>query len=80
MKSNPCDYKNAYILVTVDITIVGCAAAQVAFNSCEPFIKCILKPDRTTIDDNENLDLVMLLHNLLENSSNYSNTTGSFWN
>ena len=56
MKSNPCDYNNAYILVTGDITIVGCAAAQVAFNSCEPFIKCILTPDRTTIDDNENLD------------------------
>ena len=31
--------------------------------------------DGTTIDDSEDIDFVMPLYNLLEYSSNYSNTT-----
>ena len=42
-----------------------------------PFIENILKTDGTMIDDAEDLDLVMLMYNLLEYSSNYSDTTGS---
>ena len=41
--------------------------------------KCITKIDETTIDDAENLDLVMPVYNLIEYSSNYSETTGSLW-
>ena len=37
------------------------------------------KRDETTIDDAEHLDLVMPMYNLLEYSSNYSNTTNSLW-
>ena len=33
----------------------------------------------TTIDDAEDLDLVMPMYNLIEYSSNYSETTGIFW-
>ena len=35
--------------------------------------------DRATIDDVEDLDVVMPMYNLIEYSSNYSETTGSFW-
>ena len=35
------------------------------------------KIDRTTIDDAEDLDLVMPVYNLTEYNSNYSETTGS---
>ena len=35
--------------------------------------------DETTIDDAEDLDLIMLMYNLLEYSSNRSDTTGSLW-
>ena len=35
--------------------------------------------DGTTTDDSEDIDFVMPLYNLLEYSSNYSNTTGSLW-
>ena len=35
--------------------------------------------DATTIDDAEDLDLVIPMYNLIENSSNYSETTGSLW-
>ena len=37
------------------------------------------KFDGTTIDDGEDLYLVMLMYILIEYSSNYSETTGSLW-
>ena len=37
------------------------------------------KTDGTTIDDAENLDLVMLMYNLLEYSLNDSDITGRLW-
>ena len=45
---------------------MGRNVAQVAFKNCAPFTKCIAKIDGTTIDDVEDLDLVMSIHNLLE--------------
>ena len=77
LKSNICDYNDAYILVTGDITVVAATATQVAFKNCALFTKCITKIDGTTIDDAE--DLVMSMHNLIEHSSNDSETTGSLW-
>ena len=79
LKSNLCDYNDAYILVRGNITIKGHQATQIAFKSCAPFTKCITKIDGTTIDDAENLDLVMPMYNLIEYSSNYSETTGNLW-
>ena len=49
----------------------------VAFRNCAPFTKCITKNDRITTDDAEDLDFVMLMYNLIEHSSNYSDTTGN---
>ena len=37
------------------------------------------KIDGTTIDDDDDLDLVMPKYNLIEYSSNYSETKGSLW-
>ena len=80
LKSNLCDYNDAYILVRGDITIAGRnVAIKVAFKNSAPFTKCITKIDETTIDDAENLDLVMPMHNLIEHSSKYSETTESLW-
>ena len=78
-KSNFCDYNDAYIFVRSGIAITGHNVTQVAFKNCSPFIKCITKIDGTTIDDAEDLDLVMLMNNLLEYSSGYSDMTGSLW-
>ena len=78
LKSNLCDY-DAYNLVRGNITIIGHQATQAAFKNCTPFTKCITKIDRTTIDDAEDLDLVMPTYNLIEYSLNYSDTTGSLW-
>ena len=59
LKSNLCNYKDAYILVRGDITIVENIAYRVAFKSSAPFTKCMTRIDGTTIDNAEELDLVM---------------------
>ena len=42
VKPNPCDYSNAYILVTGDITTTGGDAnTKFAFKHCAPFKKCV---------------------------------------
>ena len=46
---------------------------------CALLIKCITEIDGTTIDDAEDLDLVIQIYNLLEYSSKYYNMTGSLW-
>ena len=79
LKSNLCDYNDAYILVKGDITVAAAPATQVPFKNCAAFTKCITKVDGTTIGDAEDLDLVMPMYNLIEYSSNYSDTTGSLW-
>ena len=41
LKSNLCDYSDAYILVTGNITVVGPNDnTKVAFKNCAPFRKC----------------------------------------
>ena len=76
LKSNLCDYNDAYLLVNGDITVGAVHATQVAFKNCPPFTKCITEIDGTTVDETEKLDLVVLMYNLLEYSSNYSDRIG----
>ena len=76
LKSNLCDYNHACILVKSNITIIGQNVTQVACKNCAPFTKCITKIYETTIEDVEDLYLVMPMYNMLENSSSYSDTTG----
>ena len=68
LKSNLCNYSDAYILVRGDITIVGDNGTQVALKNCAPFTKCVTKSYGTAIDDTEGLHLLMSMHNLLEHS------------
>ena len=79
LKSNLCDHNDVYILVRGDITVKVAPATQKAFKNCAPFTKCITKIDEKTIDDAENLDLVMPMYNLIEYSSNYSETNLWFY-
>ena len=65
LKSNLCDYNNAYILLRGNATIVGRNLAQAALENCAPFTKCITKIDETATDDAEDLDLVMPMYNLI---------------
>ena len=76
--SNLCHYSDAYILVRSDaITTEHSNPTLVAFKNYTPFTKPINKIDGTTIDDTEDLDLVMPMYDLIKYSSNYSDTKGS---
>ena len=78
LKSNLCNCNTVYILLKGNIDFIGRhLAVEVAFKNCTSFTKCITKIDGTTIDDDEDLDLLMPMYNLLEYSSNYSDRTGS---
>ena len=79
LKSNLCDYNDAYILVRDDTTFTGAGATQIVIKKYAPFTKCITKIHGTAIDDPENLDLVMPNCNLIEYSLSYSETKESLW-
>ena len=80
IKSNLCDYSDAYILLTGNITATGSGADdRVALKNCAPFTKCITHINDEHVDNADNLDIIMLMYNLLEYNDNCSNTSGSLW-
>ena len=79
LKSSLWDYKDAYIIVRGNNSVAAAPETQVAFKDNAPFTKRITKIDETTIDDAEDLDVVMPMKNLIEYSSNHSETRGSLW-
>ena len=90
LRSNLCDYADAYILVKGTITITGAgnddATKQadergkgVTFKNCAPFTKCISRINNTDIDNAQDIDIVMPMYNLIECSDNYSKTSENLW-
>ena len=83
LRSNLCDYADAYIFVKGTITITGAgdddAKKQfdernkgVIFKTCTPFTKYISRINNTDIDNAQDVDIVMPVYNLIEHSDNYS--------
>ena len=90
LRSNLCDYADAYLLVKgiITITVARDASAVrqadekdkgVTFKNCAPFTKCISRINNTDIDNAQDIDIVMPMYNLIEYSDNYSTTSGSLW-
>ena len=90
LRSNLCDYADAYILVkeTIKITGAGNDDARkrldernkgVIFKSCAPFTKYIGRINNTDIDNAQDIDIGMPVYNLIKYSDNYSKTLGSLW-
>ena len=90
LKSNLCDYADAYIFVKGRITISGAgddATARqldernkgVTFKNCAPFTKCITRTNNTDTNNAQDIDIVMPMYNLIEYSDNSSTTSGSLW-
>ena len=80
IKSSLCDYSDAYILVTGNITATsGDANDRVAFKYCAPFTKCITHINDELVDNVDDLDIIIPIYNLIEYSDNYSDTSGSLW-
>ena len=88
LRSDLCDFSDAYIVVKGDITltktngrgIIDIRNRFLAFKNNAPFTNCISKINNVLIDNAEDLDVVMPMYNLLEYSKNYRKTTGSLWN
>ena len=53
---------------------------NLTFKNDSPFMSCISKNNNTLTENVEDLNIVMAMHNLLENSDNYFMTSGSLWN
>ena len=80
VKSFLCDYADAYILVTGNITVVGGNNnTKVDFKNCHPFTKCKIHLNDTHVDLSDSLDLIMNMYNLIEYSDNYSDSTASLY-
>ena len=90
LRSNLCDYADAYILLKGTIKITGegnyDAAKRldernkgVIFKNCAPFTKCISRISNTDIDNSQDIDIVMSMFHLIEYSYNYSKTSGTLW-
>ena len=88
LKSNLCDYSDAYILVQGAITVPnGAVTGQPAnnngiegqFKNCAPFIYCMNEINNTQIDNATDIGVVKPIYNLIEYSDKYSKTFGSLW-
>ena len=88
LRSDFCDYSDAYNVVKGDIAltktngrgIIDIRNRFLAFKNNAPFTNCISKINNVLIDNAEDLDVAMPMYNLIEYSKNYRKTTGSLWN
>ena len=84
LRSNLCNYSDAYILVKCTITVTAPGVNNNANNIRDkrnrplilknnaPFVSCITRINGELIEDADDLDIVMSMYNLLEHSKNYS--------
>ena len=86
LKSNLCDYSDAYILVKGTITVNNTAAAEadasntnkkVIFKNFAPCTNYISEINNKQVDNAKDLDIVMPMYNLIEYNDNYSKRSGS---
>ena len=87
LKSDLCNYADAYILVNGTITVTANAGANnirdkknrpLILKNNAPFISCITRINGELIEDPDDSDVVIPIYNLLEYSKNYKKTVGSF--
>ena len=79
IKSSLCDYFDAFILVTGNITVAANNDTNVAFKNCAPFSTCTKKINDIFVDEANHIYIAMPMYNLIEYSDNYSDTSGSLW-
>ena len=92
LRSNLCDYSDAYILVKGTITVeadhIGAGVDEnrdrknrpLILKNNAPSFSCITRINAELIEDADDLDIVMPMYNLLEYSKNYRKTIGSIYN
>ena len=93
LESSICDYSDAYILVTGNITVTRTiagdsvqrkqpldAATQVVFKNCIPFKNCRTEINDTFVEYADFINITMPMYDLIGYSDNYSYISGSLWN
>ena len=85
-KSSLCDYSDAYMLFKETISIAEQAEdnsnnnnKEVVFKDCAPFTNCVSEINNTQIDNAKGLHVVVPIHSLMEDSDNYSKTSGEVY-
>ena len=79
IESSLCEYSDAYIFVTGNITATpNNAPTQVIFKTCAPFKDCRTEINDTFVDYVDFINITMPMYNLIEYSDNYSDTSGSY--
>ena len=80
LESRLCNYSDAYILVTGNITVApNNTVTQVVFKNFAPFINLRTEINGTFIDFADCINITMPMYNLTEYSGNYSDTSSSLW-
>ena len=91
LRSNLCNYSDAYILVKGTVTVTTPGVNNNANNIRDkrnrplilknnaPFVSCITRINGELIEDVDDLDIVMSMYNLLKYSKNYRKTIGSLY-
>ena len=79
LRSDLCDYADAYIFVNGTITVAGNQPRDgqnrpLILKNNAPFVSCITRINNELIKDADDLDVVMPMYNLLEYSKNYRKT------
>ena len=84
LRSDLCDYNEAYIIVTGKITVTDSNNngydKKLALKKNAPIFSCILKLDHKLIEYAEDVDVIIPMYNLFHYSKNCRKTTGSLWN
>ena len=87
LRSDLCDYADAHILVNGTITVTSQNNVirdkkdrPLILKNNTTFISCITRINGELIEDADDLDIVMPMHNLLEYSKNYRKTIGPLYN
>ena len=89
LRSDLCDYADAYVLVNGTITVTAAAGAnnirdkknrKLILKNNAPFVSFITRINGELTEDADDLDIVMPMYNLLEYSKNYRKTIGSLYN
>ena len=90
LRSDLCDYADAYILIKGTITVNGIVNGveneiirsnrKIILKNNAPFVSCITRINNEFIEDADDLDIVMPMYNLLEYSKNDRKTIGSLYN
>ena len=85
LRSDLCDYADAYILFNGIITVAENQPRDrqkkpLILKNNAPFVSYITRINNELIEDADDLDIVMPMYNLLEHSKNDRKTIGSLYN